>query len=121
MVLLFFIPPCVALLAFYFLRSSKEMPKNWKEFVIELKIQSSGTQGLVEDTIMRFKNKVGELTLRLDLNCTIKQHNLTFIFRSRKTFEQSRCDDRWQPWNWTLCAREASEMRHDRHAWCKKP
>lgn len=53
-------PVAVVFLVFYFLRSSKEMPKNWREFVLELKIQASGTQGLTEDTIMRFRNKVGE-------------------------------------------------------------
>lgn len=54
------IPPLLAFLCFYFLRSSKEMPKNWRELVIELKIQASGAIGMGEDTILRFKNKVGE-------------------------------------------------------------
>jgi hypothetical protein len=63
MILALAVPPIAAVfLVFYFLRSSKEMPKNWREFVIELKIQASGTQGLAEDTIMRYWNKVGELT-----------------------------------------------------------
>lgn len=61
MVLALAIPPiAVVFFMFYFLRSSKEMPKNWREFVLEMKIQASGTQGLAEDTIMRFWNKVGE-------------------------------------------------------------
>lgn len=56
------IPPVVvAFLCFYFLRSSKEMPSNWRELVIELKIQASGAIGLGEDTILRFRNKIGEL------------------------------------------------------------
>lgn len=54
-------PVAVAFLVFYFLRSSKEMPKNYRELVLELKIQASGTQGLIEDTLMRFWNRVGEL------------------------------------------------------------
>lgn len=59
--LAFAIPPiAVAFLAFYFLRSSKEMPKNWKSFVVELKIQGNGTIGLIEDMLLRYKNKVGE-------------------------------------------------------------
>ncbi|CRK88704.1 CLUMA_CG002366, isoform B [Clunio marinus] len=59
MALALFIPPLAMIFfAFYFLRSSKEMPKNWREFVVELKIQASGTQGLAEDTIMRYWNKV---------------------------------------------------------------
>lgn len=62
MILALAVPPIAAIfLVFYFLRSSKEMPKNWREFVVELKIQASGTQGLTEDTIMRYWNKVGEL------------------------------------------------------------
>jgi hypothetical protein len=62
MILALAVPPVALVFAvFYFLRSSKEMPKNWREFVIELKIQASGTQGLTEDTIMRIWNKVGKL------------------------------------------------------------
>lgn len=61
MILALAVPPVALVFAvFYFLRSSKEMPKNWREFVIELKIQASGTQGLTEDTIMRIWNKVGK-------------------------------------------------------------
>lgn len=63
MIVALMLPPvAVAFLAFYFLRSSKEMPKNWREFVLELKMQASGTQGLVEDTFMRLLNKVGEFS-----------------------------------------------------------
>lgn len=53
-------PVAVVFFVFYFLRSSKEMPKNWREFVLEMKIQASGTQGLAEDTFMRLRNRVGE-------------------------------------------------------------
>lgn len=69
MMLALAIPPvAVVFFVFYFLRSSKEMPKNWREFVLEMKIQASGTQGLAEDTFMRFRNRVGmqHLFLRLE-------------------------------------------------------
>lgn len=69
MVLALAIPPiAVVFFVFYFLRSSKEMPKNWREFVLELKIQASGTQGLAEDTFMRPWNKVGEYR-RPEIDC----------------------------------------------------
>ena len=61
MILALAVPPVAVLfLVFYLLRSTKEMPKNWKEFVLEVKMQASGTQGLAEDLIMRYWNKVGE-------------------------------------------------------------
>lgn len=61
MVLALVVPPVAVLFfVYYFLRSTKEMPKNWREFVVELKIQGSGAQGLLEDTVMRFHNKVGK-------------------------------------------------------------
>lgn len=63
-VLALMVPPmAIIFLAFYFLRSSKEFPKNWRELLVEFKIQASGTQGLTEDTIMRFWNRVGEFYL----------------------------------------------------------
>ncbi|KAG5672998.1 hypothetical protein PVAND_003079 [Polypedilum vanderplanki] len=58
MLALALIPLPIAFVIFYFLRSSKEMPKTWREFVSELKMQGSGAMGLLEDTFMRFKNKV---------------------------------------------------------------
>jgi hypothetical protein len=52
----------VALLAFviYFLRSSKEMPKNKFELIVEAKFQVYGVIGFFEDVFMRPWNKVGE-------------------------------------------------------------
>lgn len=47
-------------IAFFFLRTQKDMPKNWEEFVIEFKMQVGGTQALIEDTFLRYKNKVGK-------------------------------------------------------------
>lgn len=47
-------------IVFFFLRTSKEMPKNFKEFQIEASMQIGGAAALVEDTFLRFKNKVGE-------------------------------------------------------------
>lgn len=64
------VPLPIAFVIFYFLRSSKEMPTTWREFVCELKIQASGFIGLAEDTVLRFRNKVGEFFfgwLKLDL------------------------------------------------------
>lgn len=56
--------PAVALLGFlvYFLRSSKEMPKNGRDIVIEAKFQVYGVTGFLEDVVMRWWNKVGELS-----------------------------------------------------------
>lgn len=69
------VPPfAVAFLVFYFLRSSKDMPKNWREFVVEMKIQASGTQGLTEDTIMILWNKVDK-----DFNSSITSHSNYFF------------------------------------------
>ena len=54
--------PLVALaLSFYFLRTSKEMPKDLREWKIEISMQIGGTVALVEDILLRGKNKVGEL------------------------------------------------------------
>lgn len=64
MEILLLIPPALgaaAFAVFYFMKSSKEMPKNMKELWIELQVQHSGTQGLVEDLLFRSRNKVGEL------------------------------------------------------------
>ena len=48
------------LFMFFFLRSSKEMPKTWKELELELKFQFHGLIGYYEDVLTSFKNKVGE-------------------------------------------------------------
>lgn len=85
MIMALAVPPVAfAFFLFYFLRSSKEMPKNWREFVIEMKIQASGTQGLTEDTVMRYWNKVGEYSKFIRF-VTITNFIvfLSFNFRSR--------------------------------------
>ena len=51
----------ILFVTFFFLRTQKDMPKNWDEFVIEFKMQAGGTQALIEDTFLRYKNKVGKL------------------------------------------------------------
>lgn len=80
MVLAIIVPPvAVALVVFYFLRSSKEMPKNWREFKLELKIQASGTQGLAEDTVMRIKNKVGEFSNQFQIT---KKISICLLFNA---------------------------------------
>ncbi|CAG9809471.1 unnamed protein product [Chironomus riparius] len=48
----------ILFITFFFLRTQKDMPKNWEEFVIEFKMQAGGTQALIEDTFLRYKNKV---------------------------------------------------------------
>ena len=63
MEILLLIPPALgaaAFAVFYFMKSSKEMPKNLKELWIELQVQHSGTQGLIEDLLFRSRNKVGK-------------------------------------------------------------
>ena len=54
----------ILFITFFFLRTSKDMPKNWEEFVIEFKMQASGAQALMEDTFLRYKNKVGKDDLK---------------------------------------------------------
>jgi len=48
----------VGLLAFYFARSSKSMPKSLSELKSEIYWQYHGVRGLVEDTILRRNNRV---------------------------------------------------------------
>uniref|UniRef100_A0A2M4DM74 Putative dehydrogenase with different specificities related to short-chain alcohol dehydrogenase n=1 Tax=Anopheles darlingi TaxID=43151 RepID=A0A2M4DM74_ANODA len=43
---------------FFFMKSSKEMPKNWSQFVCEVRMQICGFQGLLDDFIMRSRNRV---------------------------------------------------------------
>jgi len=50
----------IGLLAFYFTRSSKEMPKSFSELKSEIYWQYHGMRGLVEDTILKPKNRVGK-------------------------------------------------------------
>ena len=47
-------------LLFFFLKSSKEMPKNMQELICELKVQWCGVRAMFEDMVLRGKNKVGE-------------------------------------------------------------
>ncbi|GAB0099637.1 dehydrogenase/reductase SDR family member on chromosome X [Sergentomyia squamirostris] len=51
----------VSLLLLYFMKSSKEMPKNWDEFITEAWFQVHGIRGLAEDRINARYNVV-ELT-----------------------------------------------------------
>lgn len=50
----------IAVLIFFFMKSSKEMPKNWSQFVSEMKVQQCGFVGIVEDILLRGSNKVSE-------------------------------------------------------------
>ncbi|XP_055594098.1 dehydrogenase/reductase SDR family member on chromosome X [Uranotaenia lowii] len=45
-------------LIFFFMKSSKEMPKNWSQFVSELRVQQCGFVGISEDILLRRSNKV---------------------------------------------------------------
>lgn len=47
--------------AFYVGRSSKQMPKNWRQFKSEILWQYLGVRGLIEDYYLRKYNRVGEL------------------------------------------------------------
>lgn len=46
--------------AFYFTRSSKEMPKSFSELKSEIYWQYHGIRGLVEDAVLKPNNRVGE-------------------------------------------------------------
>ncbi|CRK88707.1 CLUMA_CG002369, isoform A [Clunio marinus] len=46
----------VVLFILYYGRSSKRMPRNWREFTIELKYQYYGGMGFLADVLMKFKN-----------------------------------------------------------------
>uniref|UniRef100_A0A182P526 Uncharacterized protein n=1 Tax=Anopheles epiroticus TaxID=199890 RepID=A0A182P526_9DIPT len=52
------LPVGLLLAIFFFMKSSKEMPKNWSQFVCEVRMQICGFQGLLDDFIMRPRNKV---------------------------------------------------------------
>lgn len=45
--------------AFYFFKTSKEMPKTWYEWKTELRFQYIGIVGLTQDHFFRYRNKVG--------------------------------------------------------------
>lgn len=54
----------VGLLGFYFTLSSKDhLPKSFSELKSEIYWQYHGIRGLVEDTILKPKNRVGEYIL----------------------------------------------------------
>uniref|UniRef100_A0A8D8APK7 Dehydrogenase/reductase SDR family member on chromosome X n=1 Tax=Culex pipiens TaxID=7175 RepID=A0A8D8APK7_CULPI len=48
----------VGLLIFFFMKSSKEMPRNWAQLVTELKMQQCGFLALLEDAFLRRSNRV---------------------------------------------------------------
>lgn len=50
----------LAFAAFYLSRSSKEMPKNWRQFKSELLWQYLGIRGLIEDFMLRRNNRISE-------------------------------------------------------------
>lgn len=52
----------VSLALLYFMKSSKEMPKNWDEFLTEAWFQYHGIRGLAEDKLNSRYNVVGECT-----------------------------------------------------------
>lgn len=59
--MLLFVMICVlGFIAFYLGRSSKEMPKNWRQFKSEMMWQYLGVRGLIEDYYLRKHNRVGE-------------------------------------------------------------
>lgn len=49
--------------AFYFFKTSKEMPKNWYEWKTELRFQYIGMVGLSQDYFYKCRNKVGRFQL----------------------------------------------------------
>lgn len=49
-----------AVLIFFFMKSSKDLPKNWSQLVSEVRVQACGFIGIVEDIVLRRKNKVGK-------------------------------------------------------------
>uniref|UniRef100_A0A182JCK3 Dehydrogenase with different specificities related to short-chain alcohol dehydrogenase n=1 Tax=Anopheles atroparvus TaxID=41427 RepID=A0A182JCK3_ANOAO len=52
------IPVGILLVIFFLMKSSKEMPKNWSQFVCEVRMQICGFQAILDDFIMRSRNKV---------------------------------------------------------------
>lgn len=57
--LLFVTLSVLGFVAFYCSRSSKEMPKNWRQFRSEILWQYLGVRGLIEDYVLRKYNRVG--------------------------------------------------------------
>lgn len=58
--LLFVLLSTLGFLAFYVGRSSKEMPKNWRQLKSEILWQYLGMRGLIEDYYLRKYNRVGK-------------------------------------------------------------
>lgn len=56
--IIFIILLILGVLGFYFFRSSKEMPKTWYEWKTELSIQRIGVTGLIQDAMLKDRNKV---------------------------------------------------------------
>uniref|UniRef100_A0A182FWA3 Uncharacterized protein n=1 Tax=Anopheles albimanus TaxID=7167 RepID=A0A182FWA3_ANOAL len=52
------IPVALVLAISFFMKSSKEMPKNWSQFMCEVRMQICGFQAILEDCFMRSRNRV---------------------------------------------------------------
>lgn len=57
--LLLLVLSALGFVAFYLGRSSKEMPKNWRQLRSEILWQYLGVRGLIEDYYLRKYNRVG--------------------------------------------------------------
>lgn len=51
-------PLVLAIVGFYFFKSSKEMPKTWFEWKTELRLQAIGVTGLVQDFMLKDRDRV---------------------------------------------------------------
>lgn len=58
--IIFVVLSTIGFIAFYMGRSSKEMPKSWRQFKSEILWQYLGVRGLIEDYYLRKNNHVGE-------------------------------------------------------------
>lgn len=61
-----------ALFGFFFMRSSKNMPKEWRQWRTEIQWQINGFTSLVEDHLLRRTNVVGKIYVyfnRFSGNC----------------------------------------------------
>lgn len=76
--ILFLLLSALGFAAFYVGRSSKQMPKNWRQFKSEILWQYLGVRGLIEDYYLRKHNRVGELlTFYLFFSSTTFKHTLS--------------------------------------------
>lgn len=57
-----------AIFILYYMRSSKDTPKNWRELVVEARFQIHGVAGFLEDIFMRCFNKVGKFAAKWEKN-----------------------------------------------------